>query len=449
MSGLGAGIRTSTRSAGAVLAVGLLQFGFVLFAMNASTEEPASVIFAGLLAAPFLLLVLLLWPTAVVLSIPVLLIVPGWIFGVSLAELVLLAVVFLAACRLLASGRLPSSPVAAEWVFLAFALWAGVSLFQAVDMRTALVGYKRVLFLLLAFAAGRRLVGARRAFDLVRIEALLGSLIALELLAVLLLSGASLVALAARDVSLTNLGWGYSNYVAAVAALTTAAGIPLVLHGRALERLVGIAGLASAVIVSIATTSRGGTLAIAIALAVAVGIEARRRFFVAVGLLILMVSAYLYSPLGQASLARFVDPSSVPSVATRILLYQESFGIFTEHPLFGVGPDQLPHHTAVQAGVYPHNLLLKIGMDFGLPGLVLYLALLGILVAKARRLYARARDRRGRILGLTFLLLLVVGVSNALYEPTIVALVCGGVFWILAGALTAASDAAAAEPSPT
>jgi O-antigen ligase len=411
----------------------LLQIGFLISVVRIHGDDTFALLLAGALLTPFVLMALFLWPLGVLLSIPLLVVIPGWIFGFAFFEFVLLVALFLAALRHLSSGHTMAMPPALEWVFILYVAWAGFTLVEAANLKEALVGWKNIVMLFLAFLAGHRLLGAPRARALLRSVAFLAPVISLELAAVLIHRGLPLSFLLTRSTALTDLGWGYSNYIAAVAALSTACAVPLAFYGERWERILGVLSLGSAVFVSIATISRGGTLAILFGILIAAAIEVRRRFFLAVGILAILGGAYFMSPLGQASIARFLDPDQLPSIGARLLYYQETIRIIRDHPFLGVAPNQIPHHSTIEIDPNPHNFVLKNAADLGLPGLALYLVMLGMAAYAAFRLLRTAVDRNDRMVALSFMLTVIIAVTNASYEPTLESSVYGTVFWITVG----------------
>jgi O-antigen ligase len=423
----------------------LIQIGFLVSVARINVDDKVAIMTAGALLAPFVLIAVLLWPFGALLSIPLLVVIPGWVFGFAPFELVLLLALFLALLRQGSSGEAIAMPPPLEWIFVVYVTWAAFTLVGAADMREALVGWKNIVMLFLAFVAGHRLLGATRARGLMRSVAFLAPLVSLELAAVLVHRGLPLSFLLTRSVALTDLGWGYSNYIAAVAALSTACAIPLAFYGGRWERILGVLSLGSAVFVSIITISRGGTLAILVGVLIGAAIEVRRRFFLAVGILAILGGAYFMSPLGQASIARFMDPEQLPSIGARILYYQETLRIIGEHPFLGVAPNQIPHHSTIDIDPNPHNFLLKNAADLGLPGLGLYLLMLGSATFAAVRLLRAAKGRNERMLALGFVLTLVIAVTNASYEPTLESSVYGTVFWITVGTCYGAYRSARSE----
>jgi O-antigen ligase len=66
--------------------------------------------------------------------------------------------------------------------------------------------------------------------------------------------------------------------------------------------------------------------------------------------------------------------------AGRAQFWEVALGLVRDHPLLGLGPDQLlvggaagPFHTFVQ----PHNLLLQVALEWGIPGGLMFLGLIG------------------------------------------------------------------------
>ncbi len=443
MSARGYILASRGRIAALFLGLALAQTLFVVSLLSANPANPISLLPPLLLGAPLLVAFIVASPSAAVLLVPALFLIPVWVATFTPSEIVLLGALLAAVLRHVVSGRRAEAPRAVEVVFALYVLWAGMSVFQAVDLDSALTGFKIIGMLFLAFLAGMRIVGPARPSDHIRVVSLLGVLIAIQLVAVVLGRGFTLAVLKIRVGSMTDLGWGFSVYVAAVAALTSAASIALVFHGRSWERLLGVAGLGAAVFVSILTLSRGGTLAVAVGLLAATAIEARRRLVPAVLIIGALASAYAFSSLGQATLDRFIRPTALPSVAARLIFWQETLHIAREHLLFGVGPNQIPYNTSIYIGPNPHNFLLKNASDLGLPGLFLYLTLLVLVAARIPRL-RRMKGRRGRLFALCLILLLLMGPTNALYEPTLEGWVYGGIFWMTAGVLYRASE----DPDP-
>jgi len=419
-----------------ILAV-LCQVSFLKFAVAARGEDLWSVLMPAVFIAPMVLLVLAVYPYETALFIPLLVIIPGATMGFTVAEYFLLGVLFFSLLRAFAVASPGESPRWMDGVFLLYVIWAFLSLHQVLDLRDGLEGLRRIVLFLLAFVVGDRIIGSSRAPRFLRIMSFLPLLVAGELAFVIITSGYPLTALLTRVGALTNLGWGYSNYVAAVATLPVACAIPLALYGSARERLLGLSAILASALVSIATVSRGGTMVLALALVITLLLEARRRSLFPLILVGSIGAIYALSPFGQANLARFIQPSDLPSVEIRILFFTETFRVFREHWLWGIGPDQIAYHTASFIERNPHNIFLKNAVEFGVIGLFLYVLLLATCLRTAAVLRKYMPTNEHRMIGLAFLLLLIMAVTNAMFEPTLEGSQFGIPFWLSVGAFTA------------
>jgi putative inorganic carbon (HCO3(-)) transporter len=68
------------------------------------------------------------------------------------------------------------------------------------------------------------------------------------------------------------------------------------------------------------------------------------------------------------------DPTS-----RRVLLWELSFQLISTHPWLGVGPHHFAHEGAkLSWGAHPHNFVLQIGAEWGLPALLCLLSAIGI-----------------------------------------------------------------------
>lgn len=418
----------------------LLQIQLVFTATAATPDEPFGVLVAAAVAAPFLLIAILSASGWMAASTPLFILIPGYILGFIAAQWVLLAAVFGAMLAGGSSGRLPGAPSRLEQLYATYVVWAAVCTLQAVDFGEALVGMKPVVASFLAFLAGRRVVGAARAFGQIRIFAFLAVAITVQLVIVSGSRSGLFAGLSMNRGLLTDLGWGHSNFIAAMAALSAAAGLPLLLYGRFPDRILGAFSAGGAVLVSVITQSRGGMVALAFLFVLTGLLEFRRRVLPVLLVMALVAGAVVASPLGRVSLIRFTTPQEALSVGARLAFYVETAGIIRENWLLGVGPAQIPHHTSYLMGPYPHNILLKNAADLGIPGLLLYLALLGGVAAAVLRFRRRAADARSRLLALAALLTLGVAAINASYEPTLDTGEYGLVFWLVMGTLLAAGE---------
>lgn len=129
----------------------------------------------------------------------------------------------------------------------------------------------------------------------------------------------------------------------------------------------------------------------------------------------------------------------------RFLLAKLYGQMMLEHP-FGIGLSA-PHFEKLMAkygivhAVNSHNLYLDMGLQTGIPGLLTFLAMVGIVMLRNRRAYALSEDPAQRE-ALFYLFLMLLGyLSNGYFQPIFsVYPKLGNLFWLLAGLSLAASQ---------
>lgn len=88
---------------------------------------------------------------------------------------------------------------------------------------------------------------------------------------------------------------------------------------------------------------------------------------------------------------------------TRVDIYSASWSTFLDHPLFGKGPQQLSIYSGYYH--YPHNIIIEIGTDFGIFGLIIFIFVMLILL---KRGWALRRIPSSPVGALTVLLLVML-----------------------------------------
>jgi O-antigen ligase len=434
------------RAVGLVAATVILEAWFLIIVTTPGEKDPRTLAIAAVAVGPLTLLLLLLHPRRAILLTPLLILVPLEFMSVHAFEWIFLLALFAYVLR-----ETPGRPFgfrlgAIEGVFVVYLLWAVLTLPQAENLRVALVGLKTPIIFFLAFLTGSRFLRLPRFPVLLRIYSLIAIGIALETLGVFLIEYHGQGSLTSQLGPSTSLGWGRSNYVSAVASLAAAAGLPAIVLSPGWGRRLAVFAALAAAFVAYATMSRGGTLALVVALILGLAasrLNLRWGVFILVG----VVGIFLLSPLGKTVLTGWVASKGLPSIGMRFLYYREALTIIFAHPIFGVGPDQIPYHTYFYMDANPHNVLLKQAADYGFLGLVLYLVLLGLV---ARRVIAGQRSTTGgwqTLRARSFFLVFFVALINASYEPTLVGPHYGFLFWLMVGTLCASPDEKEAEPA--
>ena len=423
----------SARTVGLFALLVLLQVGFLQALTGIAKGDPFSFVVALAAGGPMVGLVLFLFPGQALLIAPLLILLPVRLMFLQAFEFVFMAAILVYGLRYLATHSIDVRLRGIDVAFLLYLVWGLFSITQAESTRIAILGMTPAILFFFAFWAGSRILGLARMPTLMRVYAWITIGIALETLGVGLAHGVSVLHLFGQLGKYTDVGWGRSNYIAAVAALTTAAVLPGAFQWRGKDRALAIAALVAAVFVALATASRGGT--VALLLSVILGLTIRRLNVLLTLSLAGAVAAFMFfSSFGQA---HFLGPKGLPSIGARFLFFREAIRIALSHPVAGVGPDQIPYHTYFYMDAHPHNIFLKQATDMGFVGLGLYLLLLG-LVARHLVLLQRQRTRGAAaylqfaVLGLVFL----TALTNASYEPTLEEPQYGFLFWLMVGTLT-------------
>jgi O-antigen ligase len=172
----------------------------------------------------------------------------------------------------------------------------------------------------------------------------------------------------------------------------------------------------------------------------------RRRGLIAAGL-VAAVAGLLASPLGAGFLLRFTSLRELGSITIRIWYWREAWLRVVEHLPFGLGLGQGYAYPDKLQNIDPHNYWLVVGSELGVPGLLLWAAVLVITWRAVGRL-GTAPEMRGRVFALR--VAFVLAQLHTLVEPTFQGTQYQFLwFWLFGGyfAYSAAEDAGAASAS--
>jgi len=203
-----------------------------------------------------------------------------------------------------------------------------------------------------------------------------------------------------------------ANEIAAVGAsfLPILLALPLVVRRAALARGGRWVAVASAVVAAplfalylLLSASRAAWLAAATGFVVWLWLAfpARRRatlLLVAIGVMVAGLALQVGAVRSAALTTDLLWPQDLWGRPTRYEIWSRAWALLTSNPLIGVGLNAFPTRagfvrTGDQGVPHAHDLWLQIGLDFGLPGVVLVLALLARFAAAVRRGLASAELR--------------------------------------------------------
>ena len=338
-----------------------------------------------------------------------------------------------------------------RWL-LAFTAWALFTVFWSPDLRYFLLGARRLILGVVTLWVALRLphVAGRRWFDMGLIVG--ATALALSALGHSLTTGLSQAQALLHRTEVTNLGWGTANYVATLLLLFSPSLLRLALRGRRPERALAWAAFALVAIVQLIIASRAATV-LFLGGTLAQLLRAALRFRIGVGLgFAATLAAALASPLGYGLLSRLANLRELGSMTIRLWYFREGSRRVVDNLPWGLGLNQGYSNPDRLHGIDPHDYWLLLGGDLGIPGVLLWVAVLLSLVGLVRALHTDEAEReQAYVLALT----LVLANLHTLVEPTFQ----GGqyqlvFFWIMGGTLAYASlrrspTSAIAPPPPS
>lgn len=207
---------------------------------------------------------------------------------------------------------------------------------------------------------------------------------------------------------------GRSNYLAAFLLFAFALSLP-VSTSASIVILVAI----------FCTLSRGGVLALILFFATSLLLRVRRLWFYGccIGLLLISVMLIFYSVPEDIIeyILQFLNLQDVDvnldSVYSRLDLWSFGFDIFSENPVFGIGPNTFRTFIEMDGSIEDvwgvHNSLLLVLLNYGFFGLICYFAYIVIIYKQV--LIAERKNSNMFYLRCVFLVLMFFG----FYEPLV------------------------------
>jgi hypothetical protein len=400
---------------------------------------------AGLFGAvqPVALAALALLGSAVVLTGPGLwvaslpaLMVPPEIGHLFVYEIVLLVLFTLVVTRLLRNARVAEArPNSVEVAVVLFFAWAAFTGLWCQDLWWYAFNVRRLAIGVVALWTAWRL-GAWIGLDDMMLGTCVGALaLASATLLRTLSAGLPLLGHRVLRTAMTDLGWGSSNFVSALLVLMAPSVLRVAVRdSRQLARITAWVTLPLIALVIAVSGSRGGALLVLLSSALlALGARvSRRQLWLTLPIILTLL---LVGPAGPILVARFTHPDEYTSALSRLRLAQIGWQRLIDHFPWGMGLGQGLHYRDELYGVDPHNHLLSVGSELGVPGLFLWCA---IVVQIWKRVTPFIRGGSAGFEGMALRLALIISQVNAMFEPTFVGLQYQFLFyWIIGGGLGA------------
>ncbi|MEP4739188.1 O-antigen ligase family protein [Saccharospirillum sp.] len=155
------------------------------------------------------------------------------------------------------------------------------------------------------------------------------------------------------------------------------------------EQLVIYLAIVTPVITILGASSRGAQLALVILLIIIAGTRILKLKYFA---FFVIISISIWTILPQEQKDRLQDMGSDNTSEQRLLYWERGFEMIVDHPIMGVGyynfipyfSDNYPNdilfvnQRGQRVAELPHNILIQVGTDAGLPALVFYLIIIFI-----------------------------------------------------------------------
>ena len=416
-------------------------------ALLAASSPPAAgrailVVAALSLSVPFLLRRV----AAVFCALPALIAPPelGKIFAYEVALFALLAILLLHSRRDARSARRFRALDPVEVAFCAWLGWAAISALWSKELLWWGFGIRKLIIAGVALFTARRFARETQSGDLEVGVTFAALAIAGVTLVKAVANGASPGGTGFSRTDATDVGWGTSNYIAALLALCAPTALHVAMHHRrAWARLLGWFVLPFTAVVVAVAASRGGALLIVGASAFTL-MRARTKygpwlwlgFAAALALLLL-------GPGGQVLVDRFANVRDFGSVVVRLMLYRAGWRRLLAAWPGGLGCGQGFVTPDALGATDAHNYWLMVGGELGLVGLVLWSALL---ITLWKRISLAGREPGGATRAHALRVTFVIAQLNCLFEPTFSGLQYQFLFfWIVGAFLGQANTRAAAS----
>jgi hypothetical protein len=192
--------------------------------------------------------------------------------------------------------------------------------------------------------------------------------------------------------------------------------------------------------------SRGGYLAVLVCVLV-LGILKDRKLLVILGVFLLTWQTIVPTAVRQrVTMTENVNGQLETSAEERVILFHESWDSFLQNPIVGNGYATFQYGKHVGNLTDPHDWFIKVLVETGVVGLIMYLFLLQQILALGYRLFRRGNDLMYHGLGLGLLLTLCSSMVSNCFGDRWDYLEMTGPLFVLVAAAVRAAQLTAEEP---
>lgn len=178
--------------------------------------------------------------------------------------------------------------------------------------------------------------------------------------------------------------------------------------------------------------SRGGYLGFLTGL-FTLGVIKERKLLVVLLVILVAWQSLVPTAVTERVLMTYQDGQIESSAGERMTIWQDALQVISEAPVFGTGFDTYKFLGRVGPYNDTHNYYLKILLELGFVGLLLFLCVLGGAAEMSWRLFRRAKDPFLSSLGCAFLSMIVCAAVVNFFGDRWSYLQVNGFLWILLG----------------
>lgn len=191
------------------------------------------------------------------------------------------------------------------------------------------------------------------------------------------------------------------------------------------------------------TTSSTGFIGIALVVAVVYlmwffrGITLKKfiTLFIIIGVIVAL--RFIFSSVFDVFIARLFNGDINQASGGRVEQWSETFKVFLEHPVFGVGPGNYGLYLGEDAGYVPSNVTLELMATLGIVGTVAFYGLTVSLIVKSIKVSKKVKNNQSKMLvACAFALIIFTVILQAnqgylrLYHWMLLGVIYGGIKYL-------------------
>ena len=128
------------------------------------------------------------------------------------------------------------------------------------------------------------------------------------------------------------------------------------------------------------------------------GLTAKKMMFPVMVIILFLLFRFGFSSVYDTFFARLFNQSLDSASGGRVSLWSETWQVFIDNPLFGVGPGNYGLYLGKEAGAVPSNVTLELLATVGLFATIAFYGLTAALCIRAMRIYKKEKSKDNMLL---------------------------------------------------